>query len=67
TVIIDWQLPNSALGANGSPWRPKWLVDRVGVDYFGHAVQVHITTFSLLAAPSLAARFPGVLRRPSIK
>ena len=42
TVIFDWQLPNAAFDANGSPWRPKWLVDRVGVDYFGHAVEVHL-------------------------
>jgi len=42
TVIFDWQLPNAAFGANGSTWRPKWLVDRVGIDYFGHEVEVHL-------------------------
>jgi internalin A len=42
TVIFNWQLPNAAFVANGSPWRPKWLVDRVCIDYFGHAVEVHL-------------------------
>ena len=37
---------------NGKPWCPKWLVDRLGVDDFGHVTRVempntsHVTTIA---------------------
>jgi hypothetical protein len=35
-VMYDWQFKNGHPVANGAPRAPKWLVDFVGVDYFGH-------------------------------
>ena len=26
----------------GKPWAPRWLVDRLGVDYFGHVTDVTV-------------------------
>src|SRR5690349_16940796 len=40
-VRYDWEvLPNGGLNANGKPSWPKWVVERLGVDYFGHVVEV---------------------------
>ena len=37
SVLYDWQRD---IANPGKRWVPKWLVDRVGVDYFGHVIQV---------------------------
>jgi internalin A len=51
TVLYDWQLtPGGALNRNGQPWVPKWLVERLGVDYFGH---VAIVSLNMLAKPPI--------------
>ena len=34
----DWLLRD--IGPRGKPWVPEWLVDWLGVDYFGHVVDV---------------------------
>jgi hypothetical protein len=41
-VVYDWQvLPNgAAMNPNGQPPGPKWLVERLGVDYFGDVIIV---------------------------
>jgi internalin A len=39
-VMYEWQFKNSIPNPAGKPWAPKWLVDLVGVDYFGNAVYV---------------------------
>ena len=36
TVYYDWERRNGILTSGGKPWAPAWLVDLVGVDYFGH-------------------------------
>jgi len=38
-VVYDWQTRLFGLREPG-PWAPKWLVDRIGVDYFGNVVEV---------------------------
>ena len=43
TVTYDWQWKS---GPAGEPWAPQWLVDRLGVDFFGHVIA---------ASPSQAA------------
>ncbi len=40
----DWQWRNGKLVPGGMPWAPRWLVDRIGVDYFGHVTVVLIFT-----------------------
>jgi hypothetical protein len=32
-VYYEWQLQNGQIVSNGQPRWPKWLVDRLGVDY----------------------------------
>ena len=34
-VVYDWQLRNGIPVWGGKPWAPGWLVDLLGVDYFG--------------------------------
>jgi internalin A len=36
----DWEWQNGNPVPNGRPRWPKWLVDRIGVDYFGHVTTV---------------------------
>jgi hypothetical protein len=33
-VLYDWQYKNGRYASGGSSWWPKWLLDRLGVDYF---------------------------------
>jgi hypothetical protein len=40
-VMYDWQWQYNAL-AQGRPWAPRWLVNRVGIDYFGHVTLVNL-------------------------
>jgi hypothetical protein len=40
-VRYDWQWKDNA-PVHGKPWGPKWLVDRVGIDYFGHVTLVNL-------------------------
>jgi hypothetical protein len=40
-VMYDWQWQYNA-PARGRPWAPRWLVDRVGIDYFGHVTLVNL-------------------------
>jgi internalin A len=43
-VMYDWQFKDGIPDADGKPRAPKWLVDRVGVDYFGSPAYVIFTT-----------------------
>ncbi len=35
-VYYDWMCKDGVPIRNAKPWWPRWLVDRVGVDYFSH-------------------------------
>jgi hypothetical protein len=41
-ALYDWEWKNGAFQRDGKPSAPKWLVDSLGVDYFGHAVCVSV-------------------------
>ncbi len=41
-VEYNWELSNGIRNPNAKPWAPKWLVDRIGIDYFGTVVRIHI-------------------------
>ncbi len=41
-VSYDWERISFNGQSEGKPGAPKWLVDRLGVDYFGHAVYVRL-------------------------
>ncbi len=40
----EWRDGNPVVG--GKPWAPKWLVERIGVDYFGHVTCVQLISLS---------------------
>jgi hypothetical protein len=35
-IRYDWEWKDGNTIPGGNPWAPRWLVDRIGVDYFGH-------------------------------
>ena len=41
-VVYDWQRKLMDFRREPGPWAPKWLVDRIGVDYFGNVVEVFL-------------------------
>jgi hypothetical protein len=40
TVFYDWEWKDGTYISGGQPFARKWLVGRIGVDYFGHPVCV---------------------------
>jgi hypothetical protein len=36
SVRYDWEFSNGESLSGGKPWAPRWLVNLIGVDYFGH-------------------------------
>jgi hypothetical protein len=36
SVSYNWEWSNGKSIPGGKPWAPRWLVDLIGVDYFGH-------------------------------
>jgi hypothetical protein len=42
TVKYDWEARNNRLIPSGKPRWPKWLVDLLGVDVFGHVTMVYV-------------------------
>src|SRR5262249_41038304 len=41
-VCYDWEWKNGQGIAGGAPWAPRWLVDRIGADYFGSVTLVTV-------------------------
>jgi hypothetical protein len=41
-VLYNWERKNRNPVPNGKPWWPKWLVDYIGVDYFGDVIFVEL-------------------------
>ncbi len=39
-VQYNWEWRNGKSYPAAKPWVPDWLVDRIGIDYFGHVTQV---------------------------
>jgi internalin A len=42
----NWEWKEGSVIRGGKPWAPRWLVDRMGVDYFGHIAQIQIQSVS---------------------
>jgi internalin A len=40
SVNYDWDESHGTVMPGGKPWAPRWVVNLVGVDYFGHVVRV---------------------------
>jgi hypothetical protein len=43
-VGYNWEWQNDHWNLSGKPWAPRWLVNTLGADYFGHVVVVLIST-----------------------
>ena len=41
-VQFDWEFKDGKDVPSGRPWAPQWLVDRLGVDYFGSVTSVNL-------------------------
>ena len=46
SVAYDWEFDNGRIIRNAKPWAPRWLVNFIGVDYFGHVTAVRLVTSS---------------------
>jgi hypothetical protein len=54
-VLYDWECRDGMRIPGGRPWVPAWLVDRIGVDYFGHIIGVRFE----LSLANLLVDTPG--------
>jgi len=61
SVDYDWEWTNGEHIAGAKPRAPRWLVDRIGVDYFGHVTDVWLC--SSWAAPEAVMEQVGRLTR----
>jgi hypothetical protein len=54
-AYYDWQIRRGRADPQARPWAPKWLVDSMGIEYFGNVVEVYgtITDSELLQATRL--------------
>jgi internalin A len=62
TVIYDWEFNNGKPLPGGKPWAPKWLVNLVGIDYFGHVTAAVAHDLSAVTSDEVIAHV-GLLTR----
>ena len=43
SVLYDWEWSDGDYTKRREPWAPGWLVELIGVDYFGHVTDVLLT------------------------
>jgi hypothetical protein len=53
-AMYDWQWKNGKYLRVGQPWAPRWLVDLIGIDYFGHVTSVVLCTHTLATDAAIA-------------
>jgi hypothetical protein len=67
SVSYNWEFNNGKPLPGGKPWAPGWLVNLVGVDYFGHvtgAVAHHMsaaTSVDVIAQVGRLTRVQGLI------
>ena len=54
TVSYDWEWKDGKSIRGGKPWAPRWLVDLIGTDYFGHVAVVDCRGASTATDATLA-------------
>jgi hypothetical protein len=52
SVLYDSQWENGRFIPGGKPWASQWLVDRLGVDCFGHVVFAGLSPLSAYRSPA---------------
>jgi internalin A len=53
-VAYEWDVTDGHISLRGKPWAPTWLVDLIGIDYFGHVTQVNLTYTSAAIDAAMA-------------
>jgi len=61
-VSYDWEWSNEKSIPGGKPWAPRWLVDRIGIDYFGHVTVVELSGTGTDATAEQVGRLNGLER-----
>jgi hypothetical protein len=49
-VLYDWNWKDGEWWPDEKPFAPQWIVDRIGVDYFGHPAAAYISQEGWAAA-----------------
>jgi hypothetical protein len=55
TVLYDWESTDGQPLLWSQPWAPQWLVDSLGVDYFGHVTYVSGAPYGALLGATFSA------------
>jgi internalin A len=62
SVSYDWEWNNETSIPGGKPWAPIWLMDLIGVDYFGHVTTVRLSRFETSSIFSQIGRLARLQR-----
>jgi internalin A len=54
SVVYEWDWRDGNSNPVGKPWAPRWLVDLIGVDYFGRVTMVQFSSVASATDASLA-------------
>jgi internalin A len=54
SVMYNWEWSDGKSIPGGKPWAPRWLVNLIGVDYFGHVTVVGCSTYPSASDATLA-------------
>ncbi len=60
-VLYEWDREDGRPITSGRQWYSEWVVDRLGVDYFGDVVEVYLRGGLSDANLALVGRFPRLL------
>jgi internalin A len=65
-VMYDWEWSDGKDIPGGKPWAPRWLVDRIGVDYFGHVTAAVAHHMSAATSDAVIAQVGRLTRIQSL-
>jgi hypothetical protein len=54
-VFYDWEWSNGVFIRGGRPWAPKWLIDLIGIDFFGNVTNIGLSRSSVAPNAVIAA------------
>jgi hypothetical protein len=66
SVRYDWEWSNGKSSPGGKPWAPRWLVNLIGVDYFGHVTAVVSHHMSAATSDAVTAQVGRLTRVQSL-
>jgi hypothetical protein len=66
SVRYDWEWSNGKSLPGGKPWAPRWLVNLIGVDYFGHVTAVVSHHMSAATSDAVTAQVGRLTRVQSL-